>query len=878
MIIIKKIVLALCIWIGTVGGTGKVWAIEKETRNFHEFELWHKLLYYTLSSDGEWAMWRIQAAPETDTLFIRNLKSDKEYKYGEAATPDFSPDSHWVVFSEPGGKKQNSGVAYQVKLLNLGTGREKIFQGIESFQFTKDSKYLILKGEREPAGLELSLYHLEKKFVKTISSVQEYTTDPSGRFLAYVMKTAGGLENGLEIMDLEDFRIFFPEIDPVSCKKLKWDDKGLMFMALRQDSVQQQNVEIRVVRAIGKKQKSFCLSLAGKTDLSVRMKISEFYTPHWSLDGKILFFGISPEQEMKIGNEEEGDVDIWHWKDQEIQSRQENRYYADRSKTFLCAWWPDKNQWRQLTDSSLYDVAAISASGEYILAENEEIYRPHYREPHHDIYLIQTSTGKRIRLLENTILTARFSREGKYVFYFKDKSWWAYDILKEKYLNLTAGIGTELSDVYYDSPIDIPPPFGSAGWLRGDKAFWFYDEYDVWSVELTTLKLKRLTRGREQKITFRKFQKGPLELDKTLLFRVDGEDGNMGFYRYEAGSDPQKLIYGAFNLLRLDRSAANGSYLFALEENTKSPELYVCDRDFEDIRTLSHTNLSPEGLYFRKSELIRYKNSQGQELEGALYYPVNYKEGKRYPMIVHIYERLSRKLNSFTFPSSGDAYNTTNYVLQGYFVFQPDIVYRVNHPGESAVDCVTAGVREVLKREDIDSTRLGLIGHSWGAYQTTYIITRTPLFAAAVAGAPLTNMISMYNSIYWENGRSNQEMFETGQARFRLPWWQIPDDYFRNSPVFQARYVRTPLLISFGTEDQAVNWSQGLEMYITMRRLGKPCILLAYKDEGHMISQKKNERDQTRRVMEYFDYYLRQKSAAAWILNGRSYLQKRGDE
>ena len=110
-----------------------------------------------------------------------------------------------------------------------------------------------------------------------------------------------------------------------------------------------------------------------------------------------------------------------------------------------------------------------------------------------------------------------------------------------------------------------------------------------------------------------------------------------------------------------------------------------------------------------------------------------------------------------------------NYVLQGYFVFQPDITYEVNRPGESAVDCVTAAVRQVLKREDIDPARLGLIGHSWGCLPDGLYYHTNSAFAAAVAGAPLTDMISMYNSIYWESGRSNQEMFETGQARFRLP-------------------------------------------------------------------------------------------------------------
>lgn len=137
--------------------------------------------------------------------------------------------------------------------------------------------------------------------------------------------------------------------------------------------------------------------------------------------------------------------------------------------------------------------------------------------------------------------------------------------------------------------------------------------------------------------------------------------------------------------------------------------------------------MRPSWIIFRKSELIRYKNSQGKELKGALFYPVNYREGQSYPMIVHIYERLSQHLNDFVFPLASDLYNTMNYVLQGYFVFQPDITYEVNRPGESAVDCVTAAVRQVLKREDIDPARLGLIGHSWGAYQTAYIITQTPL-------------------------------------------------------------------------------------------------------------------------------------------------------
>ena len=880
MIGLKKVILTFCICLIGVGGMGNVWASNKTIRDFHEFELWHKLLQYGLSPSGEWAMLRIQAAEKTDTLFVRHIASGKEYKYKNTSAPEFSKDSHWIVFSEPAGENAAAGIAYQVKLVCLTNGEEQIFRGMESFTFTNDSKYLILKGINAGGAVELNLYDLEKKRVKNIANIQEYTVDPTGKYLAYTLKTEKGLSNSLEVLELNDYRLLFLENDKNGYEKLKWTDHGLLFMKMLSDSTgQKQGREIHVVRNIGNKQQACCFAAEAWADFPANMKISEYYTPQWSADGKKLFFGIAPERYQGESRAEvTADVDIWHWKDQEIQSRQKNRYYLNRSRTYLCVWWPEEKRWRQLADSSLFDIAGISADGAFVLAVDDQPYRPHYRELHRDIYVIQTETGKRTRLLENTILSASFSREGKYVYYFKNKNWWAYDLAKEEYINLTAQVTTGLSDIYYDGPIDIAPSFGIAGWLKEDKAFWFYDEYDIWSVEPATLKLKRLTRGREDKITFRKFQRGVLTPGCNLLLRATGDDGASGIYRFDPKGHHRPLLYGPFGTLRLEQSADKKMNLLGWADNITAPELFVCDENLNRLQQLTHTNLRPPGFIFRKSELIRYKNSRGKELKGALFYPVNYREGQSYPMIVHIYEKLSQHLNDFVFPSASDLYNTMNYVLQGYFVFQPDITYEVNRPGESAVDCVTAAVRQVLKREDIDPARLGLIGHSWGAYQTAYIITQTPLFAAAVAGAPLTDMISMYNSIYWESGRSNQEMFETGQARFRLPWWQISRQYICNSPVFQAENIQTPLLMIFGTEDQAVDWSQGLEMYITMRRLGKPCILLTYEGEGHTIGGQMNTLDQTGRVMDYFDYYLKKTVAADWILEGRTYLKKKGEE
>lgn len=229
-------------------------------------------------------------------------------------------------------------------------GKNKFSGEWESFTFTNDSKHLILKGVNTENAVELNLYDLEKKRVKNIANIQEYTVDPTGKYLAYTLKTEKGLSNSLEVLELNDYRLLFLENDKNGYEKLKWTDHGLLFMKMLSDSTgQKQGREIHVVRNIGNKQQACCFAAEAWADFPANMKISEYYTPQWSADGKKLFFGIAPERYQGESRAEvTADVDIWHWKDQEIQSRQKNRYYLNRSRTYLCVWWPEEKRWRQL--------------------------------------------------------------------------------------------------------------------------------------------------------------------------------------------------------------------------------------------------------------------------------------------------------------------------------------------------------------------------------------------------------------------------------------------------------------------------------------------------------------------------------------------------
>jgi dipeptidyl aminopeptidase/acylaminoacyl peptidase len=203
----------------------------------------------------------------------------------------------------------------------------------------------------------------------------------------------------------------------------------------------------------------------------------------------------------------------------------------------------------------------------------------------------------------------------------------------------------------------------------------------------------------------------------------------------------------------------------------------------------------------------------------------------------------------------------------------PDIVYKVNDPGMSSVWCVLPAIEAAIKTGVVDRDKIGIHGHSWGGYQSSFLVTQTDIFAACVTGAPLTNMISMYSSIYWNSGSANQPIFESSQGRFEGGYWENIEAYTRNSPVYYAPNVKTPLIILHNDKDGAVDWNQGIEYFNTLRRLGKPVIMLQYVGENHGVRKPANQRDYTVRMKQFFDHHLKGKPAPKWIQEGIPHLK-----
>ncbi|MGH7606944.1 MAG: alpha/beta hydrolase family protein, partial [Gemmatimonadales bacterium] len=202
------------------------------------------------------------------------------------------------------------------------------------------------------------------------------------------------------------------------------------------------------------------------------------------------------------------------------------------------------------------------------------------------------------------------------------------------------------------------------------------------------------------------------------------------------------------------------------------------------------------------------------------------------------------------------------------FVLLPDIVYRARDPGVSAIEAVRPAIGSVVERGLVDAERVGLIGHSWGGYQATYLPTRTRLFAASVAGAPLTDFVSFMGQLHWTPGIAELSHWETGQGRMEVPYWEDPEAHHRNSPVHKVHEMETPLLMAFGDADGVVDWDQGTEFFNFARRAGKQMVLLVYEGENHGFTKKPNQIDYHRRILEWFGHYLKGEPAPAWITEG----------
>jgi dipeptidyl aminopeptidase/acylaminoacyl peptidase len=571
--------------------------------------------------------------------------------------------------------------------------------------------------------------------------------------------------------------------------------------------------------------------------------------------------------------EDTAGVAVWRADDVDIVPELKVREMFDRNRSLLAAWNLVGDRFIVLADSLLRDVNL--SDGRFAIAldpspyERERMFGPEYR----DLFALDVTTGERTRFAERVQFQHGVSPGGRYMLYMRAGDYWTYDTGTRTHTNITAGLATSFVNLNDDHTTDEKPPYGVGGWTTGDRSVLLHDRYDVWEVRPDGSGAVNLTNGAADRIRHRRVwlnvEDRIVDTTQPIYVALYGDrTKEYGYGRINPDGSVERLVLLDANVSRLTKADSADVFMYRIERFDDSPDLFVGGPRLADAVQVTATNAFQNEYAWGHAELIDYRNEAGDELQAALFYPAHYEPGRTYPMIVDIYEITSNTVHTYSVPSEQSAHNTTVFTQNGYFVLRPDIVYRGRDPGLSAVEAIVPAVETVLARGLVDRAAIGLIGHSWGGYQTAFAVTQTDLFSAAVAGAPLTNLISMYLSIYWNTGGTDARIFEIDQGRMEVPFWEDLDAYMRNSPLFSIQDMNTPLLVAFGDKDGAVDWHQGIELYNAARRAGKDMVLLVYEGENHSLARKGNQLDYHRRIQQWFAHYLKGAPAPDWITQG----------
>ncbi|RPJ87646.1 MAG: S9 family peptidase, partial [Acidobacteria bacterium] len=580
----------------------------------------------------------------------------------------------------------------------------------------------------------------------------------------------------------------------------------------------------------------------------------------FSRDGAILYIGAATPPPPARDESAEGSAgekvvaDLWHWKDDFVQPMQRIRANQERSRTYRGVYHIAADRYVQVADPGLRSVW-VSDNGLRAIGIDDSPYRTRadYDSSYADVYLVDCMTGMRKVILRQFRTSTRgagasvqWSPDGKYACYYDDKQWHILEADSGRSRDATSSLDVAFFDEQDDTP-DPPASYGGAGWTSDSQSFLVYDRFDIWQIFVDGRPARNLTsgEGRRTKTELRVQEVEPedeeraergIDPAKTLYLRGESEETRAtGFFKvtFNSSLPPARLIWGDQSFRFVTKAREASTILISSSRFDQYPDLHATDGSFAQLQKVTDGAKQMEPFIWGKAESVEFKNIDGVQLKATLYKPDNFDQGKKYPLLVYIYERLSQNRHNFVNPAPGHNINVSLYVSNGYLVLTPDIVYTVGNPGQSALKCVLPAVQAVVDKGYVDEDAIGIQGHSWGGYQIAYMVTQTNRFRAAEAGAPVGNMTSAYAGIRWGSGMPRQFQYEQTQSRIGVALYESPLKYLENSPVFHIERVKTPLLILHNDLDDAVPWYQGIELFLALRRNGKEAYLFNYNGEFH---------------------------------------------
>lgn len=848
---------------------------QKQILDTNAFKNWNALSPGDplLSNDGKYIMYRIQNIPlggstvvleTTDGSWHEEFKNADNYKITEDSKTAF------IKVSEN-----------RLAVISLKTRMKKFMPNISSFWLQKYDGGELLGYFKNDGNKELLFKDLKTNIAKSFINVMSWNFDDKSQNLILKQNSKHSISQILSWLNLstgEALKIW----EGHQIEDVIIDTKNNQLVFRTGDSLmhyKQGNIKANLL---------ITYNPPGSGNAITFSRVDRF-----TKDGESLFVKLTKNEERP----KESMVDIWSYLDEFLPTA-ETRQTLKKEYLGVLSLKNQQISSIQNQGDALFFPKFSSSSDSILLVRSQStpFWEPWNKESNIGWSLFNCFTGDRKILgFLNNNRTVQFSENGKYlIFYdYKSKNYFSYEISKEKVHNLTKGLNVTWENLDRD---DVPSQIelrGVAGWLTSDVGVLVYDQYDIWEIDPSNNERpQNVTNGfgKRNSIIFSlalpENQHGALDLNYNLyLSAFNTLNKDNGFYLKKAGisGDPKLLSMGAY----IYNSNKNPYYVPEAADfwpvKATNAELYIVRRmsasqspnyfsttNFKEFKQLS--NLYPEKAYnWYTSELHSWESLDGRTLQGILYKPENFDPNKKYPVILHYYERKSDGLNGYINPGllcNGCNINIPTYVSNGYLVFTPDIYYTVGDPMQGTYDAVVSAAKYLSLFPFVNSRKLGIQGCSFGGFQTNYLVTHTNIFKAAVSSAGISNLISGYGSLL--DGRSSQDFLENGQIRMGSSLWSLKDRYIKNSPVFNLEAVTTPLLIMHSKNDNGTtSYTDAIQFFTGLRRVGKKSWMLSYSEGNHGIIGLA-AKDFSFRMMQFFDHYLKDKPAPIWMTNGIS--------
>ena len=906
-------------------------AQEKIPINHSVYDDWKSIQNYSISNNGDWVTYAINPQEGDGQLFLYNAKDGSYDSIQRGYKPTLSSNSNMLMFNiKPQFDTVRAAKLKKVKkdklpkdslgILITVTGNIRKYADLKSIKIPKKESdwisFLVKQPKVKKDTLTSDTTKVEKKQKSknnnkkkkkgdllvimnpitgdsvSFKNVTKYAISKNGELCAFV-SVAGDSIDSVNVAYYNTNKKKYTSVFNKAgfSENISVDDQGKQLAyTFSTDTIKEKAFGLYYSNI--SKNNLDLISGDDFSNLKEGWSVSKNGKIYFSEQGSELYFGTAPKPEPTpkdtLTKDEKVSVDIWNWKDIQLQPQQLKQLEQEKKRSYIAVYYPKKKDLVQLADEQIKSVSInVKSKGKYSLGYD---YKPYQRmtsweaSRYKDVFLINRETGVKNLVLSKVASSVQLSPEQKYILWYNisDSSWNSFNISSAKSVNLTGEMNVHFYNELNDIPNE-PYPYGIAGWTKNDSPV-IYDRYDLWLFNADNKEQpQNITsgEGRKNKTRFRyiKLDKELQQLPEfVLLSAFNYKNKDAGFYSLEINKQesPKKLMMDSYQFNTPIKAKNAEKLLWTKQSFQVFPNLYLSNSDFNDKIEITDANPQQNEFIWGEVELVDWVTFNGDSLQGLLYKPEDFDPNKKYPMLVYFYERYSNQLHRYYTPKPiRSVINFSYYVSNGYMIFIPDIVYTDGYPGPSAFDCIVSGTQVMCDRYDyIDRDRLGIQGQSWGGYQVAYLVTETNMYRAAMAGAPVSNMTSAYGGIRWGSGMSRAFQYEQTQSRIGGNLWDKLPLYMLNSPLFSADRVETPLLIMHNDKDGAVPWYQGIELFNALRRLDKPVWMLVYNGAPHNLKRRADSKDLTIRMQQFFDFYLKDASEPVWMKDGVPAIKK----